>query len=262
MGLSPKSHGHRFLRGVLSALPLSASIAIFLAAATETFAQTDLPDAPTDVAVYTYSSGKLEVRWSSTDAESTDSFKIQWKSGSEEFDSSRQNSVDPATWREPLQSTSAGERYKYRISDLTNGAEYTVQVIATNPNGDSDPSDEETGTPQTSPGQEREFIENEVIELFESSAPWLREVWDYVIAENVPVDFNPSYSRIGRSCQDVEDGLKKCKPTHPFLDGVQVARPNFGFGGPLRDIAHELAHVYTLANGIASAPAPLGVAHI
>ena len=262
MGLPLKSHGHRLLRGVLSALALPASIAIFLAVATETFAQTDLPDAPTDVAVYTYSSGKLEVRWSSTDAESTDSFKIQWKSGSEEFDSSRQNSVDPATWREPLQSTSAGERYKYRISGLTNGAEYTVRVIATNTNGDSDPSDEETGTPQSSPGQEREFIENEVIELFESSAPWLREVWDYVIAENVPVDFNPSYSRIGRSCQDVEDGLKKCKPTHPFLDGVQVARPNFGFGGPLRDIAHELAHVYTLANGIASAPAPLGVAHI
>ena len=84
-------------------------------------AQTDVPDAPTDVAVYTYKSQQLEVRWSSSDAASTTSFKVQWKSGSEEFSSSRQISIDPATRKVDLQSTSIVERYVYRISRLSNG---------------------------------------------------------------------------------------------------------------------------------------------
>ena len=104
-------------------------------------AQTDVPDAPTDVAVYTYKSQQLEVRWSSSDAASTTSFKVQWKSGSEEFSSSRQISIDPATGKVDLQSTSTVERYVSRISRLSNGREYTVRVIATNANGDSDPSE-------------------------------------------------------------------------------------------------------------------------
>ena len=75
------------------------------------FAQSLVPEAPTAVAVYSIESQKLEVRWSSSDA-STTSFKIQWKSGSEEFDSSRQVSADPTTSIEGVQSTSAGDRYK------------------------------------------------------------------------------------------------------------------------------------------------------
>ena len=60
----------------------------------------------TDVAVYTYRSQQLEVRWSSSDASSTDSYKIQWKSGSQEFNSSRQLTSSPAVSKEELQSTS------------------------------------------------------------------------------------------------------------------------------------------------------------
>ena len=76
-----KSHGDTVLRGVLFFLALVASLATLLATATAALAQTDVPDAPTAVAVYSIESQKLEVRWSTSDAASTTSFKIQWKSG-------------------------------------------------------------------------------------------------------------------------------------------------------------------------------------
>ena len=109
---SPYSYRHQFSWAIHFVIALVV-VAIFSSLTPAAFAQTDVPDAPTDLAVYTYSSGKLEARWSTSDADSTDSFNIQWKSGSEEFDSSRQDTVDPATWKVALQSTSAREKVGY-----------------------------------------------------------------------------------------------------------------------------------------------------
>ena len=222
------------------------------------FAQSQTPEAPTAVAVYSIESQKLEVRWSSSDAASTTTFKIQWKSGSEEFDSSRQVSSDPATSIVSDQSTSAGERYKATLTGLTDGTEYTVRVIAANSNGDSGPSGEATGTPQAEPGQAWEFIENEVVEIFESSHPWLREAWDYIETQNPSVTFHPnSGASVGTWCspqRPMESNLRKC-----YTSRVTIGRGSLLL---IPTMTHELAHVYTLANSVASVPGPLGVAHL
>ena len=97
--------------GVVVALVLSGSVTVFALTAPAALAQSLVPDAPTAVAVYSIESQMLEVRWSSSDSSAT-SFKVQWKSGSEMFDSSRQVSADPTTSIEGVQSTSAGDRYK------------------------------------------------------------------------------------------------------------------------------------------------------
>ena len=107
---SLNSHGHGLLWGVLFVLALTALIAALLVTTPAASAQTQVPDAPTGVAVYSIESQKLEVRWSTSDASSTTSFKIQWKSGAQEYDSSRQLSSDPATSIEGRQSTSDGDR--------------------------------------------------------------------------------------------------------------------------------------------------------
>ena len=228
-------------------------------------AQADVPDAPTDVAVYTYKSQQLEVRWSSSDAASTTSFKVQWKSGSDEFSSSRQISIDPATRKVDLQSTSIVERYVSRISRLSNSTEYTVRVIATNANGDSDPSEEATGTPYPTHQlarpfikQVKPFIEREVIELFENSHPWLRETWDSITSQNVAVTFRPwAGGKVVVLCPSIaENNLWKCN-----AELVEIGRYE-GRNNPIYYIVHELGHVYSLANGMASKPGPLGIAHL
>ena len=238
-------------------LLVAASSSILFATTTGVWAQTDVADAPTDVAVYTYRSQQLEVRWSTSDASSTDSFKIQWKSGSEEFDSSRQLTSDPSASKVDVQSSSSVERYEEIITGLTNGTEHTVRVIATNSQGDSDPSGETAGTPQTQLEQEEAFIEKEVVELFESSYPWLRETWDYVTTQDVDVVFRlADGGQAITECTDrpIEANLHKCWATR-----VEVGRYSDDL---VYTIVHELAHVYTLANGVAETPGPLGAAMV
>ena len=248
---------------LLFALALTASFATLLTIASTALAQTDTPDAPTDVAVYVYGTQKLEVRWSTADASNTTSFKVQWKSGTEDFDTTRQLTSDPATSIVSEQSTTAGDRYVATLTGLTDATEYTVQVLATNANGDSDASDAATGTPKSFPDDAEAFIENEVIEIFEDSHSWLRETWDYITAQNVPVAFNTAtvfapadQSYVLTSCSNIPDttGLRKCKALR-----VNIYRSEANL---IYTITHELAHVYLEANGVASTPGPLGIARL
>ena len=199
-------------RGVVLALVLLGWIAVVLVITPVAFAQSQTPEAPTAVAVYSIDFRTMEVRWSSSDAASTTSFKIQWKSGSQEFDSSRQVSSDPSTSIVIEQSTSAGDRYKATLTGSSSTA-YTVRVIATNSSGDSDASEEVTGRPGRTQTKPREFIENEVVKIFESSFPWLREAWDYMTTQNVPVAmsafFGGSVATLCSPDRPMESNLRK-----------------------------------------------------
>ena len=78
---------------------------------------------------------QLSVSWSPVSG--ADGYKVQWKSGSDQFDSSRQHVV------------TGGDTINYTISNLAPGTEYTVWVIATKSGGAADgtPSPEMTGIP-------------------------------------------------------------------------------------------------------------------
>ena len=106
---------------------------------TGTVRVTQIP-APAQVAGVTVTpgDGQLAVTWNAaTDA---DGYKVQWKSGSESYHSSRQ-------------ATLAASARSHDIPNLTNGTTYTVRVIATRANApDGAPSDEATGTPLGLPG--------------------------------------------------------------------------------------------------------------
>ena len=69
---------------------------------------------------------QLSVSWNPVSE--ADGYKVQWKSGSQQFDSSRQHIV------------TSGDTTSYTISNLVSGTEYTVRVIATK-------SDADDGTP-------------------------------------------------------------------------------------------------------------------
>lgn len=102
---------------------------------------TVVPAVPTSVAVSTGASGELVVSWNVGFGGSPPTgFKVQWKSGSESYDSSA-NSARQAIVAGAGTST-------YSIPGLANGVEYTVRVIAYNDLGDSPASGEVTGTPE------------------------------------------------------------------------------------------------------------------
>lgn len=250
-----KPNGTRFLWSILLALGVLVAIVPFVAPAA--LAQTDTPDAPTDVKVYTLRSQQLDVRWSSSDTGSTTSFKIRWKSPTEAFDSSRELASDPDASIIDEQSTSVGGRYAETITGLTNGAEYTVRVIASNADGNSDPSPETRGTPQAALGDARLFIQTEVIEWFEGSHPWLRDTWGYMTRQNVRVTFQRTQGGwVDVDCSDraIELRMRKCTASAVYIgrDDPRI----------IYVIVHELAHIYTLSNGVADSAAPLGVAMV
>ena len=100
-------------------------------------AEAAAPGAPTSVAVYSTEAEELEVSWSSSDFAATIGYKVQWKSGTEDYAALRQASADPATSLVAASSSTTTRRNEHAISGLTDGTEYTVQVIATNSEGDS-----------------------------------------------------------------------------------------------------------------------------
>ena len=212
------------------------------------------PLAPELVAVYSTTDGELEVRWSSSDFAATTGFKVQWKSGTEEYDTSRQELADPATSLVTASSTEAARRYKHTITRLTNGIEYTVRVLAADTAGDSDPSPEAAGTPQSTPGQGLAFIENEVVTIHEDAFPWLRDAFNHLVTQNVPVKItNDRHAFVFRDCPP-RTGLKTCLVTE-----VELGR---GYPRLVDVTIHELGHVYSLANLVTNKPGSVGMAHV
>ena len=101
---------------------------------------TPAPHAPSQVVGVTVEAQvkRLVVSWTAVaDAEG---YKVQWKSGSEGYESARQHVVVD------------GAASSYAISNLTAGTEYTVRVIATKRDApDGKPSIEVAGTPRPIP---------------------------------------------------------------------------------------------------------------
>ena len=98
-----------------------------------------VPEAPGSLSVAAVGNGEVTLSWTppSDGGSPIEGYKVQWKSGSQEYDPSRQAEVTALA--NPL----------YTISGLANGVEHTVQVLAYNHNGDGTPM-ETTATPTVS----------------------------------------------------------------------------------------------------------------
>ena len=80
--------------------------------------------------------GELAVSW--TEVSGASGYKVQWKSGSDAYDTDTRQHV-----------VTGGSTVTYTIPSLTAGTEYTVRVTATKANADDGPpSSEVTGTPK------------------------------------------------------------------------------------------------------------------
>ena len=80
---------------------------------------------------------QLDVAWNKV--ADADAYKVQWKSGEEDYDESRQALLP------------GGDSVSYTVTGLTPGTQYTIRVLATKENAeDGPPSEEVTGIPKES----------------------------------------------------------------------------------------------------------------
>ena len=85
------------------------------------------PARPGNVAAVGAGSGKLAVSWSAPASDGgspIEAYRVQWKSGSEQYDTSRQALV-----------VNAAERHAHTIAGLTDGTEHSVRIVPYNQNG-------------------------------------------------------------------------------------------------------------------------------
>ena len=107
--------------------------------------------------------GTLEASWVAPGCDTAPTgYKVQWRSGNESYDASRQADASGLS---------------HTIPSLTNGTEYTVRVLAVRAGADSEPSNELAGTPDSnsSPGSRSPAA---------NSAPVFTSPASFVVEEN------------------------------------------------------------------------------
>ena len=185
------------------------------------------------------------------------SFKVQWKSGSQEYDATRQAVLAP----EPVTANVAYYAFmpSHDIARLTNDVEYTVRVMATNAGGDGSPSQEQTATPGKKSEQLRQYIEDEIVEEHEASHPWLRQTWSYLQNNNIPLNVWNSEEWPKSTYIDNSSGIGA-----RYVRSLNFSEVTVGAAEAEKKetILINLADIYTMTNGVSSSPAPLGIAHV
>ena len=206
----------------------------------EAAAWSGTPGAPRSLSVFLPDDGQLRVSWdepSFDGGSAVSEYRVEWKSGDQEYDASRSAAVTGLS---------------HRIAGLTNGLEYTVRVTAVNPNGDGVPA-EVVGVPLSDLNRLRAFMERDIVEEYEGSHPWLRATWNHMNKEGFTLTTSSGDSAsVGLECSGEID-LEKCSAVR-----MQVGDRNIYNESVL---LHEMAHVFTMTNGLGAA-APLGIAHL
>ena len=193
--------------------------------------------------------GKLHVSWleplETTGSTTSYRYKIQWKSGSQEYSETRE-AISTGSNRDIVNQASYLDnhvlRYDWfhRIAGLKTGVAYTVRVIRTSADDDSQPSNEATATPIRAEEILRTTVEK-LITQHGGDSPWIQQTWQYLQDNNIPfyideVDSGASGKYDGYCEPDPVSELHLCSTRAILLDD------------PMNEdlILHEFAHAYSL----------------
>ena len=177
-------------------------------------------------------------------------YVVQWRSGSQDFGPSRQE-------------TTYGTASEHILRGLDTDVTYTVRVFAVNGIGDGDFSEEVAERLFSNEMRLNRMIQENLVDIYEDARPWLRDTWQHmnepefdVEVEIVPAGSTTSYAAyVLVGCYlYFDDPLRKCD-----VDKMVFV---YEYIGSRLVATHEMAHIYTLTNGLVADPAPLAMAHV
>ena len=199
------------------------------------------PEAPASNYLSSRNDSKLVIRWwppARDGGSPVVGYKVQWTSDPNSWESSDQAIV---TEMVPIGITS---QWAYKITGLQNGTEYRMRVIAYNSLGDSEPTNEITGTPISLDSYFLSFIEDQVVAVYGNSSPWLRTSWEHMKRNgkvfNI-VESAPGSAAVQASCSPRADGLHTCRVTGAV---IQESIVDSGAAQLSSTLIHEMAHYY------------------
>ena len=190
------------------------------------------------------------VKWRAPrDGSTISSWKVQWKTGAQEYDSARQRTIAVPNREAP--DTVSGSSHEARMRpgvgryDFEPDVEYAFRVLAVNGDGTGAPSPEVSAT--HSPAQHiAEHVES-VVRRYEGAFPWVRSAMDYM-RQHARFAHDPVKS------EQSGEVITACSPLGPIVVPAywcgfrDVESVLFGSYEPNDLITlHELAHVYEIA---------------
>ncbi len=177
-------------------------------------------------------------------------YRLQWKSGSQEFVSGQGRDIS-------VTSGLAAAEFSHTVDGLTPGTEYTFRVWAYTT--DSDTGGDRRGhaatasaTPLSTPSINdhqalRRFMES-IVEQYESASPWTRTAWDRMSGETIrlvtPASLSRSTSATDVRCDTHTNRLRTCNARRIEVrtDSKESAEV----------VMHALAHAYLQTTGLHS----------
>ena len=212
-----------------------------------------VPSAPRNVTLTQSDAEELVVSWEepvSDGGSAITGYVVQWRRDHQGF-------------TPKVQGTTPATSLSYTITGLEYDVRYFVVVHAVTAVGSSGPSGPIPVTLVSNATTLRRFIQQELVEEYQSSRPWLRDTWQYmnrpgfeIEVRVLPPDTTVGYAaQVDFECSSSSDGpLPQCEVTwmefvYEYIASQLVA-------------THEMAHIYTLTNDIAADPAPLALAHL
>ena len=105
------------------------------------------------------------------------------------------------------------------------------------------------------------FVRYEIVTLHAEDNPWLMDVWNYTNRLSFKYSIRDEHAgRVYYASYALPRGYET-RLTKNVVSELSVSSNILAYGN-LRIFLHEMAHIYTLANGASADPAPLAAAHL
>ena len=190
---------------------------------------------------YDESASRATASWQPSTQEQVDYYVLQWRRVWEEFNSELHQVVDAGDLQ--------ADRYSFQIPNFD---VYAVRVISVRGTTGAVSAEIEVASQAH---RLRSLIKERIVDVYQDNHPWIRDTWQHM---NSPKFHFSVYGRGSTakvySSGDADGKWASSLTVKPFVLDY--------FDNYLDVIIHELAHVYTLTNGINENSGPVGIGYL